>query len=384
MVPPSGGLSNERVPWSFSARRRRFGSPRPPPAAADAPVSPTPSSADGDDAPRAVRLHPDGGPCRLRVLAHVGERLPDGREQVLEHEVVDGGVERARERQFHLEAHHLVELAHEVGDVVADAAAVLSHPELVDGGAHLGDDLVDLRHGAAELVRRGLGQAGRQPLQGEAQREEALDHRVVEIAGHPIAVLVDRRPPHPVMEAGVLDRDAGGLRERPDQCLVVEGELGPPHLLGQIEVPVHLVAQFDRRTEEGGHGRVVGREPEAVGMVADLGDAQDLGVGDEQPEDPATGRAGTDPGLFLRGQPDGDELRQGLLLLVEDPERPVARPRHGARLLDDMPQDVGQFEVRLDQERRLEDPAELGRILDPAEWHSLEPTHAQSCSLRCE
>ena len=99
----------------------------------------------------------------MRMLADVGERLTDGGEQVFEHEVVDGDVERAREGQFHLEANDLVELAHEVGDVVADAAAVLTHPELVDGGAHLGDDPVDLRHGATGLVRR-RARAGGPPV----------------------------------------------------------------------------------------------------------------------------------------------------------------------------------------------------------------------------
>ena len=133
---------------------------------------------------------------------------------------------------------------------------------------------------------------------------------------------VDRRPAHPVMEAGVLDRNAGGLRERSDQRLVVESELGPPDLLGQVEVPVHLVAQLDRRPEEGGHRRVVGREAEAVGMVADLRDAQRPWVGDEQPEDTATCRAGTDPGLLVGGEPDRDELRQGLFSSSRTPSAP--------------------------------------------------------------
>ena len=112
-----------------------------------------------------------------------------------------------------------------------------------------------------------------------------------------------------------------------------------------------------------------GREAEAVGMTADLGDAQRPRVGDEQAEDAPARRAGPDPGLLLGGEPDGDEVRQGLLLLVEHPQRAVARAGHGARLLDDVAQDLGQLEVGLDQQRRLEHPAELGRILDRAEWH---------------
>ncbi len=320
----------------------------------------------------------------MGVLADVGEGLPDGGEQVLEDEVVDGGVQRAGERQLHLEADDLVELAHEGGDVVADAPALVAHPELVDRGAHLRNDAVDLRHGDAELARRGVGHAGGHALEGETEREEPLDDRVMEVPGHAVAVFVDRRTAHPVMEAGVLDRDARRQRERPHQRLVVEGELRPPHLVCQIEVPVHLVAHLDRHAEKGRHGRVVGREAEAVGMAADLVDAQRARVGDEQPEDPTARRARTDLVLLLFGEPDGDEFRQSLFLFVEDPERPVARPGHGARLLDDVPEDLGQFQVRLDQQRRLEHPPELAWILDPTKRHDAEPTHAPSSPLSCE
>ena len=57
----------------------------------------------------------------------------------------------------HLEADDGVELAHEAHDVVADAAALVAHPELVNGRTHLGDDPVDLRDRAAQLARRGIG-----------------------------------------------------------------------------------------------------------------------------------------------------------------------------------------------------------------------------------
>ena len=125
-------------------------------------------------------------------------------------------------------------------------------------------------------------------------------------------------------------------------------------------------------------------EAEAVGMVADLRDAQRLGVGDEQPEDAPTRRAGTDGRLLLLGEPDRDEFREGLLLLVEHAERPVARAGHGPRLLDHVAQDLGQFQVRLDQQRRLEHPPQLGRILDRTERHMTESTHAPSSAVRGE
>ena len=245
------------MPWSFSARRRRFGSPRPPPAAARRSGEADAVVGDGEEHDEPSTSTLTEARVAWACLPDVGQGLPDCGKQVLKDEVVDGGVERARERQTDLEAHDLMELAHEVGDVVADAPAVLAHPELVNRGTNLRDDLVDLGHGTAQLVRRGLGQAGGQALQGQAQSEQPLDDRVVEVPGHAVAVLVDRRPAHPVVEAGVLDGDAGGQRQRPDQCLVVEGELRPPDLVGQVEVPVDLVAHLDRHAEEGRHGRVV-------------------------------------------------------------------------------------------------------------------------------
>ena len=80
----------------------------------------------------------------LRVLADVGEGLADGGEHVLEDAIVDRHVQRPGERQCHLEADDLVELAHEVADVVTDSPALVTHPELVDRGAHLRNDPVDL------------------------------------------------------------------------------------------------------------------------------------------------------------------------------------------------------------------------------------------------
>ena len=56
-------------------------------------------------------------------------------------------------------------------------------------------------------------------------------------------------------------------------------------------------------------------------------------------------------------------------VLVEHAERAVAGAGHGPGLLDDVAQDLGQLEVRLDEQRRLEHPAKLGGILDGAERH---------------
>ena len=372
-MPPPGASETVSVPWSFSARRPRFGRPRPPPSDSAAPASPTPLSVMIRRHDALVHRHPQRGSRRLGVPSDVGQRLPDGREQVLLDELVDRSVEWALERDVDLEPHDWGELVGEDCDVVTDAAAVVPHPELVNGRPHLRDHLVDLPDGAAELPGRRGWQAGGHALQGQTQGEEPLDHRVVQVASHPVPVLIDGRTSDPVMEAGVLDRDAGRQRQRADERLVVVGELRPADLVGQVEVAVHLVAHLDRHPEEGRHGRVVGREAEAVGMLADLVDAERLRSAMSSPRTPRP--VGRWPMVVSSSseRPDRDEIGQGLLLLVEHAQRPVACPGHGACLLDDMAQDLGQLQVRLDQQRRLEHPAQLGRILNPAERHRSEP-----------
>ena len=56
-------------------------------------------------------------------------------------------------------------------------------------------------------------------------------------------------------------------------------------LVGEVEVAEHLAADEHRHPEERAHRRVVRREPEAVGVLVEVGQAQRLGVDDQQPED---------------------------------------------------------------------------------------------------
>ena len=69
-----------------------------------------------------------------------------------------------------------------------------------------------------------LDQAGR-ALQRQPDGEEALDHRVVQVPGDPVAVLGQRAVAHQRVQAGVLDGDAGRHGEGEHELLVVLGEL---------------------------------------------------------------------------------------------------------------------------------------------------------------
>ena len=132
------------------------------------------------------------------------------------------------------------------------------------------------------------------PLQRQAGREQTLDDGVVQITGDALAVLDQRKRLHPGVEPGVLDGDPGRGREADHELLVDVGEHLGGGLVGQIQVAEHLVAHPDRHAQERSHRRVVGREPEAVGMLAQIGQPQRFGVHDEPTEDPVSFREITD------------------------------------------------------------------------------------------
>ena len=136
-----------------------------------------------------------------------------------------------------------------------------------------------------------LGDADR-ALQAQPGGEEPLDDGVVEVAGDALAVLDEGEVGDPGVEAGVLDGDAGRGGEGDDHLLVDVAEDVVARLVAEVEVAEHLVAHPHRHTEERAHRRVVGREPVAVGVLPEVGEADRLGVDDEQPEDAVALRAG--------------------------------------------------------------------------------------------
>jgi hypothetical protein len=134
------------------------------------------------------------------------------------------------------------------------------------------------------------------------------------------------------MEPRVLDGDARSEGQRSDKCLVLSCELGPANLVGQIEIAVDLVSDLDRHPQERGHRRIVERETEALGVGADIGQAQRVGIGDEKPEHPESFGAGSDALLLLGVETHGDELGQGRPFVVQDADRPVPSPRSSIAL----------------------------------------------------
>ena len=92
----------------------------------------------------------------------------------------------------------------------------------------------------------------------------------MEIACQAISVFVDCGHLYLLVETGILDGNSSSQRKSLDQGNIVEGELRPADLVREIEIPVDLVAHFDRDAEKRGHGGVVGGKSVALGVITQM------------------------------------------------------------------------------------------------------------------
>ena len=127
-----------------------------------------------------------------------------------------------------------------------------------------------------------------------------------------------------LVEVGVLDGDRHPAREDQECLLVGLVELAAL-LLGEVDVAPRLAAHQHGRAEEGGHRRVLRREAVAARVLADVGQAQRLGMADQLAQDAAA--AGKLADRAPRGLVDagGQEAFELLPVLIEDPDGRVAR-----------------------------------------------------------
>lgn len=109
---------------------------------------------------------------------------------------------------------------------------------------------------------------------------------------------------------------------------------------------------------------MVGREAETFGMVPEACESEMLRSGDKQPQHSFSRWARADPRFFLGINPHGDELGQRRLVVVEHSKCTVTSAGHRTRLLDDVPQECGEFDVFFDEQDRIENSAEPGRVLN--------------------
>jgi len=114
---------------------------------------------------------------------------------------------------------------------------------------------------------------------------------------------------------------------------------------------------------------MVGREAKAFGVSANLGQAQRLGISDQNPEHPESLGAGTDPLLLLGVEAHGDEFGQGRALVIQYAECAIASPGHRSCFLDEMAKQDGEIEICLKLERRFQQTTKLGWVFDRSIGH---------------
>ena len=119
------------------------------------------------------------------------------------------------------------------------------------------------RRVAVDQRRGGVG--------GQPQAEQLLRHRVVQLAGDPVALLHDGQLPAALVEPGVDQRDRGVRGEQPQQFLVVGGEAARRALVGEEERAEDLVAvQIGMPRKSLSTGCAAGHQPKR-GWRADVG-----------------------------------------------------------------------------------------------------------------
>jgi hypothetical protein len=213
---------------------------------------------------------PDVDPAGGGVARDVGQCLAQGGEELAGDLVWAPGIERSLEHDAGLEPERLACLPGDVEHPAADAVARGCAPDLEteDRGADVPDDQVEVVDCVVHPALHGRGvvaHEGRGALEGQAGREEALDDRVMEVAGDALAVVDQRQLLDAGVQPGVLDRHAGRGGQPEDQLLVDVRENLARGLVGQVQVAEHLVPHPHGHAEEGPHGRVVGREAVASG-----------------------------------------------------------------------------------------------------------------------
>jgi two-component system, NarL family, response regulator DevR len=304
------------------------------------------------------------------MFAGVGQRLAEYCQKMigdlLGDRVVHGAVEDDLGTSSESRSHLFSELKHSVPETTGDGLLT----EFEDGGADFGnggieiiDSLVDALNDLIPLRQTCC------TLQRHTDGEDALDDPVVQIPGDAVPVVEDTEHTDPIMEACVLDCDACCQRQCLGQCLVLIAEVVGTEFIGEIEVAVDLVADSDGNAEERLHGRVASREPITVRVAPEVVEAQGYRLGDEEAKDPSSSWARSD-GLFLGvAQSDGQELLEAGPCFIEHPQGAVAGVDQGTRLFDQVAEYDGKLDVCLDHEDGIQQPPELGRIINVAIRH---------------
>jgi hypothetical protein len=167
-----------------------------------------------------------------------------------------------------------------------------------------------------------------------------------------------------LIQAGVLDSDRRPPRKDHRGLLVGLGEL-LVGLLGEIQVAPHTLADHHRHTQEAAHRRMSSWKSVAARVLADITQAQGARILDQ------LAQHAPPPGQITHRAADGlidarrEELLELRLLIVEDTDGGVSRPRDRARPLEQPLQHDRGIELgrqRSTDIQQAANPLRLGRF----------------------
>ncbi|CAM5464849.1 hypothetical protein SVIOM342S_05044 [Streptomyces violaceorubidus] len=275
-----------------------------------------------------------------------------------------------------------------------DAVTGEGHPsgvgavEDLDLGAQGGDEAVLLQRGGAQLddggaqfvgglggergdlVQLALGprgvavDQGGGGLGGQAQREQLLAHRVVQLVGEPGALLGDGQLAAALVQARVGEGDRGVLGEDAEQFLVVLCEAAAAFgflavLVGEEQRPEHLVAVADRQAQEVDQVGMGGGPATEAGVLADVAQAFGGGLLEHRGEDAVLARQRADGLPLLVADAVDHELGEAAVV-VGDAEGGVLRVEQLAGGGDDRLEDVAHLQVPAHGQQRGTHRGEAG------------------------
>lgn len=110
-------------------------------------------------------------------------------------------------------------------------------------------------------------------------------------------------------------------------------------------------------------------KPVAIGMLANATQSQRHRVSDQEPEDAAASRTGTDDALLLLIQPDGQELFETRARFVEHAQSAISGVDQRTGFGNRSPEQFGQLDVTRENEDRRQQSPQLFRVAHPGVGH---------------
>jgi hypothetical protein len=149
---------------------------------------------------------------------------------------------------------------------------------------------------AIDQLVKGTFEPGPNPegktLQREANREEVLDHGVMNIAGDSLTLIHQSQLAKACLEPGIRNCGTGHGCHRLDHVGIIAGEA--PWFLGEIEVAENGSTNPHGYTEKRVHRRVMGWKSDTVRMFGNVVDHDRAGFFDDGPKQPVPAGKVTD------------------------------------------------------------------------------------------